>query len=147
MRLLAGVVTFTVLSSFAVGCAGQTPPPNTNRRAEALAAWNTEHPQAATELCTWAKNHPEAASRFFDWAGHHREHSQEFVGWTLAHPNKHIDAFVTEHPRWGDFDWIAETHHPAANAFMDWVRRHPEAAEALMSHPGALVYASKSMSC
>jgi hypothetical protein len=49
--------------------------------------------------------------------------------------------FVVGHRNWEYFDKISESHRPAAEAFLAWARRHPEAAEDLVGHPGGLAWA------
>ena len=49
--------------------------------------------------------------------------------------------FVATHRGWPVFDEIMERHRPAAETFMAWSRRHPQAAEALMNHPHGLEWA------
>jgi len=112
-----------------------------------LAGWNARHPEAARDLCRWAAGHQDAARKFFDWEAKHPGKTEVLVVWTVEHPNRGIDAFVADHPRWDGFDWMTETHHPAANAFMAWIRQHPEAARDLAHHPGGLEYASRAQSC
>jgi hypothetical protein len=97
--------------------------------------------RASRELGNWVRNHPGAAERFFTWDGHHPERSRGFVTWRIAHPGDNIDVFVLSHRGWPVFDEIMEKHRPAAEAFMAWARRHPRAAEALMSHPRGLEWA------
>ena len=70
-----------------------------------------------------------------------------FVTWAIYHPGENIDWFVSQHPGWGQFDMIAQTHRPAANAFIDWCRRHPRAAEDLMNHPNGLAWAGNHLAC
>ena len=112
-----------------------------------LSQWNAKHPEAARELCTWVSNHPEAANRFFEWESSHPERSREFVDWTIGHPAEGINAFVATHPGWSEWDWISETHHPAANAFMAWVRRHPRPAEDFVRHPAGERWAAQHLGC
>ncbi len=106
-----------------------------------LERWDREHPEAARELGEWVKAHPDAAGRFFEWDGHHPEKSRAFVTWAIARPGEPIDVFVREHRGWPVFDVIMEKHRPAAEQFLGWARKHPKAAEALMSHPRGLEWA------
>ena len=106
-----------------------------------LDMWSKNHPEASRELGTWVRNHPEAARLFFEWDGTHPERSHEFVTWAIMNPGASIQAFISTHPGWPVFDTIVGSHRPAANTFMQWCRRHPRAAEALMSHPGGLRWA------
>lgn len=106
-----------------------------------LKAWERNHPEASRELGAWVRNHPEAAERFFTWDGRHPERSREFVTWSISHPADSVDVFVLSHRGWPVFDQIMERHRPAAEAFVGWTRRHPRAAEALMSHPRGLEWA------
>lgn len=103
--------------------------------------WDRRHPEAARELGVWVHEHPQAAERFFTWDAHHPERSREFVTWAIAHPLQNIDGFVAERRGWPVFDEIMEHHRPAAELFMAWCRRHPEAAEALMAHQRGLEWA------
>lgn len=137
-RVLAISISALLLS----GCAAHTA-----SSAGGLEQWNANHPEAARDLCVWAHNHPDAARRFFTWDGDHPGRTLEFVNWTLANPGRGIDGFVSTHPTWAGFDFMSETHHPAANAFMGWVRQHPEAAQRLMMHPRGLEWASAHAAC
>jgi hypothetical protein len=103
--------------------------------------WGETHPAASQELGVWVQTHPDAAARFFEWDGHHPERAHEFVTWSIYHPAQPIEGFVATHPGWQYFDQIVLHHRPAADAFMAWCRRHPQAAEALMNHPGGLDWA------
>lgn len=130
----------------AAGCAS-TASSHPKSAAASLETWNENHPEAARELCAWANAHPQAATRLFDWEGTHEARAHEFVDWAVVHPHQGLDTFVSEHPRWDEFDFVTETHRPAANAFIAWARRHPEAAQALMNHPGGLKWAARHQSC
>lgn len=140
---------------FAVACGGSAPPPASphepphaqaapGREApgeEAIEQWDKRHPEAARELGAWVKAHPEAAELFFEWDAHNTARAHELVTWAIRHPGDNIDVFVMEHRGWEYFDKIMEHHRPAAEAFLGWARRHGQAAEALMSHPGGLGWA------
>ena len=108
-----------------------------------LEAWSRSHPQASVELGDWVKGHPRAARKLFEWDGAHPERSREFVTWSIRNRAGPIQTFIDLHPGWPGFDEIAAHHRPAANAFMAWCRRHPRAAEDLMSHPGGLRWAAR----
>lgn len=113
-----------------------------------MESWNARHPEAARELCTWVGAHPDASKHFFEWDATHPERARELVTWTIAHPPAEgINVFVGEHPAWTEWDWISEAHHPAANAFMAWCRRHPRAAEDLVNHPAGLRWAGHHFGC
>jgi hypothetical protein len=118
------------------GCAHSPPPASAS-----IDRWADNHLQASQELGEWVRNHPDGAARFFEWDGHNPERSKEFVTWTLVHPSENIDAFVVTHRGWPVFDQIMERHRPAAETFMGWARRHPQAAESLMNHPRGLEWA------
>jgi hypothetical protein len=126
-----------LLLSFGLAACASAPP----RREIAIERWSENHPQAARELGLWVREHPQAAPLFFEWDGQHPEKSREFVTWSIYNPAQPIEGFVATHPGWAYFDRIMESHRPAAESFMMWCRRHPAAAEALMSHPGALKWA------
>ncbi|MGZ3459584.1 MAG: hypothetical protein ACXU86_13910 [Archangium sp.] len=142
MRHLVGVATAVVLALGATGCAHHQPVSPAG-----IEQWNANHPEASRELCVWVSGHPDAARRLFDWEAHHPDGAHEFVSWAITHPGEGIGAFVSAHPHWSDFDFITETHRPAANAFIAWCRRHPRAAEALMNHPGGLEWAARHGGC
>jgi len=112
-----------------------------------MANWNARHPDAARDLCVWVQNHPAASQHFFQWDSDHPERAREFVIWTAEHPGEGINAFVATHGAWSEWDWISETHHPAANAFMAWVRKHPNAARDLVNHPAGERWASHHFGC
>jgi hypothetical protein len=103
--------------------------------------WSRNHPQASQDLGEWVRAHPQAAAKFFEWDAQHSDRAHEFVTWTITHPNQPIEGFVATHPGWPNFDQIAMHHRAGADAFMYWCRLHPDAAEALMSHPGGLAWA------
>jgi hypothetical protein len=63
------------------------------------------------------------------------------VDWALRYPGADIDQFAASHRAWDDFNWVMEHHRPAANAFLAWCRRHPEASRELMRHPAGLHWA------
>jgi hypothetical protein len=133
---------FIAVASISLGdCA------HSESRADQIATWNSNHPEAARGLCVWVHGHPQASHQFFEWDASHPERSQEFVNWTLAHPGEGIDAFVEGHPNWPEFNRINESHRPAAQAFMEWVRQYPEAAQRLMTHSGGLAWAGNHLSC
>lgn len=106
-----------------------------------LEGWERNHPEASRDLGAWAREHRDAARKCFEWDAARPERSHAFVTWSIAHPNEGIRAFADTHRGWDRFDAIAREHQPALNAFMAWCRRHPKAAEALMSHPGGLAWA------
>lgn len=133
MRSLGSIV---MLAALVGGCAHSPPPAKVG-----MERWAENHPVASEELGGWVRQHPEAASLFFQWDSQHPERAHEFVTWTIRHPGQPIEGFVATHPGWQYFDRICEHHRPAADLFMAWCRRHPEAAEALMNHPGGLYWA------
>ena len=134
-KALLGSLAGALLVAASFGCAHQP------RGEASIEGWADRHPQASQELGSWVQAHPPAARVFFEWDAAHPERAHEFVTWTLRHPNQPIEGFVATHPNWGQFDEIALHHRAAADTFMAWCRRHPEAAEALMSHPGGLAWA------
>ena len=69
------------------------------------------------------------------------------VVWAITHPGENIDFFISQHPGWADFDGLAVTHRPAADAFIQWCRRHPEASQELMDHPNGLHWAGNHLGC
>jgi hypothetical protein len=131
MRSFEAVALLVALA----GCA-ETP-----RGRAGIEQWSANHPAASEELGVWVQRHPEAASLFFQWDAQHPDRAHEFVTWTIYHPAQPIDGFIVTHPGWPYFDRIAANHRPAADEFMGWCRRRPQAAEALMNHPGGLYWA------
>jgi hypothetical protein len=128
-----------LLAATPIACARPVPAPAPGPAG--IEMWDRNHPEASRELGVWAREHRDAARKFFEWDGHHPERSHEFVTWAINHPGEGIRAFAATHPRWEYFDDIARDHVPAANEFMGWCRRHPQAAEALMNHPRGLEWA------
>jgi hypothetical protein len=120
-----------------------TPQPAQGAKEESLDIWSTNHPEASRDLGVWVQKHPEAAARFFKWDARHAGAAKAFVTWSIAHPGADMDEFAFSHREWDEFNWIMEHHHPAANAFMQWCRKHPRAAESLMNHPGGLDWAGR----
>jgi hypothetical protein len=103
--------------------------------------WERNHPEASRELGAWVREHPDAARKFFEWDAARPERARAFVTWSITHPGEGIGAFADAHRGWEHFDAILRDHQPAASAFMAWCRRRPQAAEALMKHPGGLDWA------
>ena len=128
-----------LLALLSAGCAASV----AERREEGIERWAGNHPDAARELGVWVQTHPQAAALFLEWDGHNPERSHEFVTWVITYPAQPIEGFVATHPGWPYFARIMESHRPAAEAFMAWCRRHPQAAEALMNHPGGLDWAGR----
>lgn len=142
MRYCFGIMLAALLTVGAAGCAHHP------SKAEAsIGRWNEHHPEAARDLCQWVGAYPDASRRLFEWESNHPERAHDFVTWAIHHPNQGVGAFVDAHPGWSNLDFLAETHRPGANAFLDWCRRHPRAAEALMNHPDGLQWASHHGSC
>lgn len=136
--LLNFALVGTLVVGAGVACA---PPAHAAHAPGGMEAWEHNHPEASRALGAWVREHPDAAKRFFEWDGHHTERAHEFVTWSIAHPHEGIRMFADMHRGWEGFDVIAREHVPAANAFMEWCRHFPEAAEALMNHPGGLEWA------
>ena len=126
-----------------LGCAATVPTPAVANPAARIAIdrWADSYPQAAADLGTWARNHHEAARKFFEWDGSHPEKSRTFVTWAITRRGEGIDLFVAGHPNWPAFDRIMERHRPAAQTFVAWCRRHPNAAEAIVANPQGLKWA------
>jgi hypothetical protein len=108
-----------------------------------LEAWSHHHPEASRELGEWVRAFPQAAHEIFEWDGHHPVRSQELVRWAVEHPGAPVHVFIESHPGWPELDVIVGTHRPAANALLDWSRRHPRAALDLMAHSGGLDWAGR----
>ncbi len=130
----------TLLAVVGAGCAR---PAVAAHAPGGIETWEHNHPDAARALGGWVHAHPDAARLFFEWDGHHTERAHAFATWSIGHPGEGVRAFAATHPGWEYFDTIARDHQPAANAFMGWCRRFPEAAEALMNHPGGLDWAGR----
>jgi hypothetical protein len=106
-----------------------------------MEAWEHNHPEASHALAKWVKEHPDAANKFFEWDARHTERAHAFVTWSITHPGEGPRKFAETHPDWEMFDEIMRDHLPAARSFMEWCRHFPDAAEALMNHPGGLAWA------
>lgn len=105
-----------------------------------LEGWKESHPEASAALGEWVRTHPEAAHLFFEWDSQHPDRAHDFVWWALASRGP-LEEFTLTHRGWRYFDRIMESHRPAAEAFIFWARRFPEAAQTLMNHPGGLAWA------
>ena len=138
-RLVLGLATI----GLAVGCshARRAPPSSGARGHDAIESWERRHPAAAKDLGNWVHEHPQAAERIFMWDSHHPGAAESFVEWSLAKPSADIDDFAGTHHSWEEFNALMEHHRPAANAFMAWCRRHPEASRELMHYPAGLHWA------
>ena len=113
-------------------------PKQTAKDVAALKQWETTYQQAASDLGSWVIDKPAAAKLFFAWDGKHPAKTKEFVTWATTKPNESLDMFVTANPKWPLFDKIAANHKEAAEAFVEWCRKYPKAAEELMNHPKGL---------
>jgi hypothetical protein len=139
--LLAALAGATLSAGGVIGCAAQATVQVGQQPSGGIERWARNHPPASQALGEWVRVHPQAAAMFFQWDGQHPAKAKEFVTWTIYNPGAPIDVFVATHPGWPTFDQISMNHRPAADAFMVWCRRHPQAAEALMNHPHGLEWA------
>jgi hypothetical protein len=130
-----------VFSLIALACV------HTRGPAGPLQSWNDRYPEAARGLCGWVHQHPDAAKKLFKWDREHPDRSQEFVQWALSSRGTGIDDFVSSHPYWRGFGWMAENHRPALVLFVQWCRLYPDAAEDLISHPQSLFWAGNHLAC
>jgi hypothetical protein len=87
--------------------------------------------------------YPDAARRLVSWDERHTEQAREFVTWTVTQPGGGIEAFLASHPKGQFLSDVGERHMLAADAFMAWCRRHPEAATELVSHPRGLEWVGR----
>jgi hypothetical protein len=108
-----------------------------------LEEWEHTFPDASKALGKWAKKHKEAATYIFSWDGDHPDRSQELVNWSIDHPTESLHKFHKQHKDWPELDEIESTHKAAFEDFLDWCRNNADAAKDLMSHPGALHWASE----
>jgi hypothetical protein len=129
------------LCTLAFGCAHEPKPK------EQLASWNQRHPEAAQELCAWIAQHRRASDRLMVWHGKNVPRAEELLRWATANPGYGWQGFMAQHPDWKDYAAIAAQHPRAANQLIDWERRHPEAAQDLLEHDGALRFAGKRSAC
>jgi hypothetical protein len=112
-----------------------------------LASWNQRHPEAAQELCAWTAQHPRASDQLMIWEGNNGPRAQELLQWAVANPGYGWEAFMSQHQEWQDFASVASQHPRVANQLLDWSRRHPQAAQDLLEHQGALRFAGKRNAC
>lgn len=141
-RLSSAALAIFMFMTF--GCAATVPVHHVNPTPQAAVAidrWADNYPGAANDLGNWVKKHPQAARKFFEWDGTHHDRSKLFVTWAITHSRENIDTFVLQHLDWSYFGELMEHHRPAAQEFINWCRRHPRAAEALMNHPSGLQWA------
>lgn len=137
------VLVVVILAAPALGCVvhRRPPPPPPPTARDSIETWERRHPAAAQDLGSWVRGHDRAAGRFFTWDSRHPGAAEAFVNWSLANPRADIDDFADTHRSWDDFNWIMEHHRPAANSFMAWCRRHPDASRELMHYPAGLHWA------
>lgn len=100
-------------------------------------AFKASYPAAAGELCAWAKKNAEAAQRFQQFATANPDKAKEFITWSVTHVEA-ADAFAASHAGWSDFVFADNKHLAAANSWLNWARKYPQAARELPSRPGAL---------
>jgi D-alanyl-D-alanine dipeptidase len=131
-----------LLAVTTVACV-ERPPPAYPVPPMGIERWAALHPVAARELGDWVRVHPQAAARLFQWDAHHPERARLFVLWAVENPQANVDGFVLTHPNWPLFDQLMEQYRPAAEAFLLWTRRHPQAASALMLHARGLAWAGQ----
>lgn len=141
MKRTGFALFFTLLWAVSFGCAHEAKPK------EQLQTWNQRHPEAAQELCAWIAQHPRASDRLMLWEGHNGARAEELLRWATSNPGYGWQTFVAQHRDWKDYAAIAAQHPRAANQFLDWARRNPEAAQDLLEHDGALRFAGKRRAC
>ena len=100
-------------------------------------AFKSSYPDAARELCAWSKRYGDAAQRLQQFATANPDKAREFVTWSVTHVEA-ADAFAAAHSGWSDFVFADNKHLAAANAWLNWARRFPQAARELPNRPGAI---------
>ena len=128
--------------SLLLACAGSPASPKQQH-----AGWRERFPAAAQELCAWTLQHPRASEQLTVWAAGHGDHAAELFRWTVENPGYGWEAFLAQHADWQDLAAIASQHPRAANQLLAWERRHPDAAQDLLGHEGALRFAGKRRAC
>lgn len=108
-----------------------------------LEDWENTYPDASKALGKWVKKHKEAAEYIFQWDSDHPERLQDLVNWAIEHPSEKMHKFHKQHKDWPELDLIEQTHKGAFEDFLEWCRDNSDAAKDLMSHPGALKWASE----
>jgi hypothetical protein len=125
-------------------------PEKTGHGERRMQKWAKDHGEAAKDLEAWMKADEKAAVAFFEWEGHHPKGAKQFVHWSIEHKDKSIEEYETTHAAagkkaepalWVAFDKVMNDHKAAATSFMEWARKHPEAAQALMKHAKGLLWA------
>lgn len=134
MRAL--IMALAVLSPARVFAAGEP---------KGVERWHEAHPAASKALGDWVKAHPEAVRALFRWQGHRPERSKALVAWAVKRPNEGIETFVAAHKAWPGLDRIADTHRGGVQTYLDWIRKYPEAAEALVAQPKGFEWAVQRM--
>jgi len=138
MRLALTAIGYSLV----LACAHETPSPK-----QELLGWNQRHPEAAQELCAWARLHPRASDALLLWESNNGPKAQELLQWTSANPGEGWESFIAQHQEWQDFAGIASQHPRATKQMVDWGRRHPQAAQDLLEHQGAMRFAGKRNAC
>ena len=136
------LVLAAVGCSLVIACAHETVSPK-----QELAGWDQRHPQAAQELCAWARQHPRASSQLLLWESDNGPKARELLQWAAANPGYGWESFLAQHQEWQEFAGIASQHPRAVNQMVDWQRRHPDAAQDLLEHQGAMRFAGKRNAC
>jgi hypothetical protein len=120
----------------------------------AIKKWAHSHAEAAKDLDAWMKANGDAAALIVEWEGQHPKAAKKFVHFHIEHKDKGLADFESGHAAtakhkepemWVHFDKLMNDHKAAADSFIEWVRKHPKAAEDLMKHRQGLKWAGHHM--
>jgi len=110
-------------------CAATTP------SAQSVARWAELNREAAHELANWSRSHIKAMRHFLRWESERPEEFRDFVLWAVRNQTPGFDLYAPLHPDSPIVQEIAGNHLLSAQAFLEWCRRYPGPAEALVASP------------
>jgi hypothetical protein len=105
--------------------------------------WSSRYPDASDELGDWIAQHPRAAANWSQWAAENSVRMSTLVDWALTQRFEPIESLVADRSGWQEFLRLLHDDHDAFDELLDWIRRSPNAAEELASHPGGLQWAKE----
>ena len=75
---------------------------------------------------------------FLRWEDDRPEEFQDFVLWTVRNPTLGFEVYASSHRGSPIVEETATNHLLSAQAFLEWCRRYPGPAEALVASPRPL---------
>jgi hypothetical protein len=108
-----------------------------------LITWSSRYPDAARELAQWMVQNPETARELGAWQEAHPEKLEVVVDWSVTNLYGPFNAFFFDRFSWDDLRQIEDANGDALEGFVTWIRRAPEAATELCTHPTGIDYARR----